>query len=185
MFWDVVTPTAPSRVQSQRLDKWVCNKSGSYYLSQKSKAIQSWKLSLIPCIPWGHTLGKKCRKKIYSENPPQKQNENPSFIGSCVAHNMLEIPKQNQNFGILPREKNACFRSWTENIHLHRNSVMFRVFVGIFRGINKHHMQQQNTSTRLLNPTTTGQKFTQTCLRGATEPQLRNKRKKDLLQGGN
>lgn len=140
------------------------NKSGSYYLSQKSKAIQLWKFSLIPCITWGHTLGKKCRKKIHSENPPQKQNENPCFIGSCVAYNMFEISKQKQNFGILPGEKNACFISWIENIHLDRNSVMFQLFVGIFWGIYKYHLQQQNTSTRFLNPTRTGQKFTQTCL---------------------
>lgn len=77
---------------------------------------------------------------------------------------MFEIPKRKRNFGIASRWKKCSFWSRTENINSHSNSVMFQLFVGIFRGMNQHHMQQQNTSTRLLNTTTRGQKFNQTHL---------------------
>lgn len=52
-------------------DNESANKPGSYYFTQKSKAIESWQFSLNPCIPWDHTLGKKCTMKTYNENPPE------------------------------------------------------------------------------------------------------------------
>lgn len=57
-----------------------------------------------------HTPGSHTGEKMYKENTQWKTHHRSkmkiqSFIGSCVAYNMPEIPNWKQNFGIPSRRK--------------------------------------------------------------------------------